>query len=563
MRPPHSILPSSLLLLLLLLLLFLHTPTLAQKLRGLTENPVIREYLSRKPDALKTGLPSAVRAAKAEEMLGLPFFEDFSASRVVPDSSKWADRYAFVNNSFAFEPISAGVATLDAINEYGEIYALSSVATASDSLTSLPFDLSPYAAGPDTVKLSFFYQAGGKGEVPEKVDSLLLDYYNPETDSWQNAWHITTDTFTAFTQVIRPVPESYCRAGFRFRFRNYTSMSPDEVKGGEGALSNVDCWNIDYIMMDAEPYYSHRSINDITLVEPPRELLDFYESVPWKHLNDAQSITRNTLHYVARNLAYGDSVNVGRSYKVHNLKTGAWQYDEVYFAKFPPASLIRRNDPFFVPFTRNDDSEEGALEVVAWLITPADQEQQNDTARTELHFRDYYAYDDGSPEYGFGISGESTAGALLACRYRTYITDTLRAIDLFFNKTRNQVTAGLTFRLGVWKDAGGVPGDLVYLSEETFTPGEWEGKPGFRRYAFPADTNLVITDTSFFAGWKQTTEDFLNLGYDVNRNNLDRVFVNISGDWFNPGSEPDTRHADDPGGIQQKGPRDRRRGHPR
>jgi hypothetical protein len=298
----------------------------------------------------------------------------------------------------------------------------------------------------------------------------------------------------------------------------------------------VDCWNIDYIMMDAEPYFFHRSINDITLVEPPPELLDFYESVPWKHLNDAQSITRNSLHYVARNLAFGDSVNVGRSYKVHNLKTGAWQYDEVYFAKFPPTSLIRRNDPFFVPFTRNDDSEEGALEVVAWLITPADQEQQNDTARTELHFRDYYAYDDGSPEYGFGISGESTAGALLACRYRTYTTDTLRALDMFFNKTRNHVTAGLTFQLGVWKDAGGVPGDLVYLSEETFTPGEWEGKPGFRRYAFPADTDLVITDTSFFAGWKQTTDEFLNLGYDVNRNNLDRVFVNISGDWFNPGS---------------------------
>ena len=465
------------------LLLLLHTPhSSAQKLRGLTENPVIREYLGRKPHAPKAGL----KAGQAETMLGLPFFEDFSASRVVPDSSKWADRYAFVNNSFAFEPISAGVATLDAINEFGELYALSNVPAASDSLTSRQFDLSPYAAGPDTVKLSFFYQAGGKGEVPEKVDSLLLDFYNPETDAWRNIWYITTDTFTAFTQVIRPVPESYCRAGFRFRFRNYTSMSPDEVKGGEGALSNVDCWNIDYIMMDAEPYFSHRSINDITLVEPPPELLDFYESVPWKHLNDAQSITRNSLHYVVRNLAYGDSVNVGRSYKVHNLKTGAWQYDEVYFAKFPPASLIRRNDPFFVPFTRNDDSEEGALEVVAWLITPADQEQQNDTTRTELHFRDYYAYDDGSPEYGFGISGESTAGALLACRYRTYITDTLRAIDLYFNKTRNQVTAGLTFRLGVWKDAGGVPGDLIYLSAETFSPGEWEGKPGFRRYAFPA-----------------------------------------------------------------------------
>ena len=62
------------------------------------------------------------------------------------------------------------------------------------------------------------------------------------------------------------------------------------------------------------------------------------------------------------------------------------------------------------------------------------------------------------------------------------------------------------------------------------------GEARVQALRLPGDTNLVITDTSFFAGWKQTTEDFLNLGYDVNRNNLDRVFVNISGDWFNPGS---------------------------
>jgi len=74
------------------------------------------------------------------------------------------------------------------------------------------------------------------------------------------------------------------------------------------------------------------------------------------------------------------------------------------------------------------------------------------------------------------------------------------------------------------------------MSPETFTPGEHEGMAGFRRYRFAADTAIVITDTSVFVGWKQVTEDFLNLGYDVNRNTLSRTYVNISGDWDNPGS---------------------------
>ena len=74
------------------------------------------------------------------------------------------------------------------------------------------------------------------------------------------------------------------------------------------------------------------------------------------------------------------------------------------------------------------------------------------------------------------------------------------------------------------------------MSPETFTPGNDLKLYGFKTYKFPDDANLVITDTSFFAGWKQSTEEFLNLGYDVNRNNLSRIFVNISGDWFNPGS---------------------------
>ncbi len=99
-----------------------------------------------------------------------------------------------------------------------------------------------------------------------------------------------------------------------------------------------------------------------------------------------------------------------------------------------------------------------------------------------MNFRNYYAYDDGSPEYGFGISGESTAGALLACRFRVYQPDTLRALQMLFNKTRNHANADLGFQLCVWKDEGGLPGELLYMSPETFTPGDEFNFLGFNTY---------------------------------------------------------------------------------
>jgi hypothetical protein len=499
-----------------------------QEVRGLTENPVIKEYLRHRPAVLKS--------AKAADTLNLPFFEDFSTSSVVPDPSKWTDASVFVNNSFGLDPISIGVATLDAIDANGELYSTNNLPVSSDKLTSLPFDLSQYRISKEPVTLSFFYQPGGKGEVPEKTDSLILEFFYASDNTWHNIWSFSTDTIAAFRQKIQSVPDTFCQAGFRFRFRNKTSISPNEVTGGDGALSNADCWNIDYIMMNTRPDAEHRSIDDITQVDIPRELLDFYESVPWAHLNNAQSITRNNMRYLIRNLTTGDSINVGRSYYVHNLHTGTTEYYDQYYSKSPPRSLVTWLDPFFAPFTRNDNSSEGALEVVSYLITPANQVKGNDTSRIVMNFKNYYAYDDGNPEYGFGISGESTAGSLLACRFRIYQADTLRALQMLFNNTRNHANAELGFQLCVWKDEGGLPGDLLYMSPETFTPGDDLPFLGFNTYPFPEEANLVITDTSFFAGWKQSTEEFLNLGYDVNRNNLSRIFVNISGDWFNPGS---------------------------
>ena len=46
----------------------------------------------------------------------------FPISSVYPDQTFWSDAYAFINNNYCIEPVTNGVATLDALDADGSIY---------------------------------------------------------------------------------------------------------------------------------------------------------------------------------------------------------------------------------------------------------------------------------------------------------------------------------------------------------------------------------------------------------------------------------------------------------
>jgi hypothetical protein len=501
-----------------------------QSLRGLQQNPVIKRNLPNTELNLKS--------ASASAQLYLPFYEDFSTSSVVPDPAKWTDQHVFINNTFSLDPPSVGVATFDAIDRYGNVYAVKGIPVSSDTLTSVDFDLSVYQGTPENVRLSFFYQCGGRGEVPEFNDSLVLEFYSPSDTLWSKVWYVTLDEPSDFIQQIIEVQPDYFVNGFRFRFRNYTSLSTEEVSGGEGALSNADCWNLDYILMNTESEYYHVTINnDITITDIPRNVLDLYETIPWTHMNTAinTGITRNNITYGIRNyMPQGDSSNIGRSYYVRNYNSGAFlDYEPPWDEQLPNGVLVFRELPLIANFSRSDNLSEGRIEIASYLRTLDFGPKENDTSKVLLHFTDTYVYDDGSPEYGFGIEGPSMTGALLALRFRIFEPDTLTGVEMFFNRAYNDYNATLPFQLCVWKDGGGKPGDLLYMSEEFYYPDFSTVIPGLNRYVVPGD--FILTDSIIYLGWKQQTDAFLNLGYDVNNNNLSRTFVNTGGNWISPG----------------------------
>ncbi len=504
-----------------------------QEVIGLSENGVIKARLSEYKYRMKS--------AHDTEPLKLPFFDDFSTSTVFPDGNLWENRYAFINSSYPIEPLSIGVATLDAIDDKGNIYATDNDITPSDTLTSNPIDLSEFKGSGQPVTLSFWYQAGGNGEKPEEKDSLLLEFFSPEDTAWTSSvWKAETWPTDTFIQVIISINDSLFQNGFRFRYRNYTTISDNEVTQGRGALSNADQWHLDYVQLDNRPAGEHARINDISFIKPLRSSLKYYESVPWSHIDNVITDERlDTIPIYIRN-AYerlappNDSTTVTRQYYIRDLNKNSYFIepypDNGITEQFLNNSIIDRGDRF-KPYYKKTEADIGLFEIAAYFRN-TEHFKGNDTVKRIEKFLDYYAYDDGSAEYGFGISGESSRGALLAYRFKLYRTDTLRAIDLYFNKTRNHYNSTKPFKICIWDNDNGLPGKLIYPEDPeqspVLYPDSTRGLNQLTRYSL--DTLLVVSDT-IFVGWQQLTEEFLNLGYDINNPNKKNILTNLTGSW--------------------------------
>ena len=137
------------------------------------------------------------------DTLGIPFFDDFSKNSVYPDSTKWIDSYVFINNSYSGDPVSIGIATLDAVNKAGILNGETETPFPSDYLTSKPINLE-YPDRTD-IFLSFFYQPQGLRDEPEEWDSLVVDFYSPSQNKWKRVWSTEGRPAEPFDQVFLPV----------------------------------------------------------------------------------------------------------------------------------------------------------------------------------------------------------------------------------------------------------------------------------------------------------------------------------------------------------------------
>ncbi|MDO9579882.1 MAG: T9SS type A sorting domain-containing protein [Bacteroidales bacterium] len=464
------------------------------------------------------------KAITSSDTLELPFFDDFSGHSVFPDITKWVDDFVFINDTYSDQQITTGIATMDALDNSGRLYekASSSIFQA-DHFTSQPLNLNFTAS--ENIWLSFFYQAGGLSDTPETNDSLTLQFLAPEENIWYSVWKATGDSMQLFKPVIIKVDDiRFLKKGFQFRFINYASLNPD--LSDPSFVGNCDIWNIDYILIDKGRNEGDTIFPDVAFRLPLRSLLKNHEAMPWKqfkqiylqemgstipvHYRNNDLITRN----VTRNFEIWD---VYKNSQAHFFSAGA--------TNISPLTNIDYNADLI--YTYNTDNTDSALfRITCSLKTDEFDPKENDTLVYFQNFNNYFAFDDGSSEAGYGINGLGSRNAMVAYRFTSFMDDTLRAIRICFNDSYLDANKR-AFDLMVWDDNNGIPENVIYSLEEVMVE-QADMINGFYTYKIPEE---VMVNGVFYVGWRQLSETFLNAGFDINTPHAGRLLYWINGDW--------------------------------
>lgn len=461
------------------------------------------------------------------DTLQLPFIDDFSNEGFAPLNTKWVDYSVFVNRTLAVKPPSLGVATFDGLNAKGEPYANSNLQGAADTLTSLPIDLN-YPAS-DSIYLSFFYQPKGLGNFPEYVDTLLLEFKNPDDTLWTWAWSSKGEDYPQlardFKQVMVPVNDTaFLKKGFQFRFRNYAQLN-----GG------YDHWHIDYVRLDRNRYQSDTNLLDFSFMYEPTSLLKTYKSEPLNHfLTDA-------IEHMDENY----SISLTTQSAASDFKIYAYYFNNDDFAEIIRDSLLANKGAILsrqeftfteaVKYTYEDPGNDWTeFELIHHLRQPVpDAIPQNDTAIYRQVLSNYYALDDGSAEERISIN--NNGGGFAAQRFETYLGDTLKSIQFYFNRVNDGII-DKPFYLMVWNAGANEPGEIIVNQGVTYP--QYNGLNQFHTYEL--ETPIYLPAGSYYFGWAQNTGFDLNVGFDKNTNNNDRIYYNLDGNWYNYSAQEGT-----------------------
>jgi hypothetical protein len=464
------------------------------------------------------------KAITTSDTLELPFFDDFSGHSVFPDSNKWVDDYVFINNTYSDQQITMGIATFDALDNSGRLYATASPSGfRADQLTSQPLNLN-YSPS-DNIWLSFLYQAGGLGDPPEANDSLTLQFLAPDEGIWYSVWQVEGNLDQRFKPaIIRIDDPRFLKKGFQFRFINYASLSSNP--NDPSMVGNCDIWNLDYVLLNKNRNAGDTIFPDVAFTLPLRSLLKSHEAMPWKQFRQVYLQEMGSsipIHY--RN---NDTItrNVTRNFEIWDIyKNSQSDFFSAGAANIGPLTNIDYNANLV--YTFNTDNNDSALfRITCSLKTDEFDPKENDTLVYFQIFKNYFAYDDGSSEGGYGINGLGSRNAMVALRFVSYLQDTLRAVRICFNDSYLESNKR-AFDLVVWDDIDGIPGNIIYSMDEVMVQ-QGEIVNGFYTYNLPEG---VMVNGIFYVGWRQRTETFLNAGFDVNTPHAGRQFFWLNGEW--------------------------------
>ncbi len=451
--------------------------------------------------------------------VSLPFFDDFATATVSPDPARWINGGVYVNSRFAVDPITKNVASFDGLNAAGLPYQAGSVGTGpSDTLTSQPILLGALVPS-DSVYLSFYWQAGGLGDVPDKSGTsqvyLQLEFKDA-AGVWQQVWQQPgLGEATPFAQAFVAIKDArYFHDGFQFRFRSF---------GQRGGLG--DNWNLDYVELDRNRSFRQNTSRDIAISQTITPLLKNYTAMPLRQFleNPAASV-REEVSATINNLGDLPGAISWRGFVRRADETVADTFLRSQ-ALIPAAAR-----QYEIKGTPNIQAlalpQENFILMHGIILDTKEQnplQRANDSTYRKTEFADYYAYDDGTAEAGFSYI--ASGNSQVAQRFELNSSDQVRGFQVYFPRVRNMIEGtSITFR--VWRDDNGKPGESI--GEQSF---QVKYSQNLNQFYTIDLTKPVGVDGSFYIGWSQPGSLFLNIGFDRNERAPGRFLWSTQNDW--------------------------------
>ena len=499
---------------------------------------IAQEYLS----GFNGGIPDQKPLKSRDgEALTLPFFDDFSTDEMYPDATKWEQGNVYVSSTFAKMPVNYGAATFDIIDRNGKVYTRGSTNQfIGDTLLSLRIrldSLDNQALTPaDSVYFSFYYQPGGFGDSPERDDSLVLKFgYG---DHWTLVWAAEGQDFQAFTdslgenmyfkKVMIPIIDTcFFKDDFRVLFYNYGSL-PSTMYPND--RSNMDQWNIDFVYLDKNRSMVDDSYPLVSLTHNSPTFLKRYQSMPYKHyldnpINEIDNIFNmylTNLDEHAHEVRYSCEVednNSGWSYSFINNPLVVNQYANVGVVK---DSVVMGD--FIYPYNVSVDTTSFTVRHNVELIDGTGDVVSGDSFEHRQVFGNYFAYDDGTPESGYGLVPNDT---YFAVQFKVTKLDTVSGVQMLFNRTYNDANFNF-FDIVVWKDNNGRPGQVIYTLKDQRPIWDDDGLYKFSTYMFK---KVVKVNSTFYVGIRQQYSKSINIGFDSSLDKSRYNFYDAGEGW--------------------------------
>lgn len=503
-----------------------------------------QEYLT----GFSGGVPEENQAvSKDEAVVTLPFFDDFTTPGIYPDETRWQRGNVFANSSFPKMPVNYKAATLDVIDRHGMVYSRgSSNPFIGDTLLSVRIRLDSLnnqkLTPADSLYFSFYYQPGGFGDSPERDDSLVLKFGYNINDSivWRHIWStegIELETFLLscdpnqyFKKVMIPITDTcYFKNAFYVMFYNYgtlpTTMYPND-------RSNMDQWNIDFVYLDKDRRIANDTYPIVSLTNTSPTFLKRYRAMPYKHYKDnpINEIDNVFNMYLTNMDVNAHEVRYSCEVEDNNSDWGySFSSNPLIINQYSGAGVLKDSivmGTFIYPYNLSIDTTSFTIRHHIEVVDEYGDEVAGGSIVAQQGFYNYFAYDDGTPEMGYGlVPGDTYFGA----QFKVTTLDTLAGVQILFNRTFNNANYNF-FDIVVWRDNNGKPGEVLYTLENQ-RPKWDDGKLyAFSDYLF---NDVVKVNSTFYVGIRQRYSKSINIGFDTSKDNSQYCFYNVGTGWEN------------------------------